>query len=437
MPFQSQLITENILKQVCALNLMDLATAGPKVTTLQASNWYRYLREIEYTNMLPEELICFTLMHKSIDSNMIKPLTLSKHIKNLDFFELPISAEDKHDLKNCLSTILSMVNYSNAICNNFTDYRYNTRAESKYLNLTNLRLSCINLSWQILSNVDLRDSYLKDANLTGIILSNANLSNANLSDCNLNGADLSGAKFESAIINGQIYTENLKLLPYDVDQTNLVMCIDFLHPQIEAHPKLRIPLAKNIIEFIAGLEVSLEIKLNLLDKVISHPLFSTNVNTLTWLSSNIHFFSNAQNNTITNLKEDAYKILTDYRATLRLKLYTPEFISDIKKYFSTNQARQKTTQHSEEDQLLKNKMNDLHHFLHLHGSCYEILKVDQTASDEEIKKSYKYLIKKYHPDKNKETTEQFTSIQYAKEVLMDRTLREFHDDLLCKSRLSL
>ncbi|MEK7841966.1 MAG: DnaJ domain-containing protein, partial [Deltaproteobacteria bacterium] len=53
---------------------------------------------------------------------------------------------------------------------------------------------------------------------------------------------------------------------------------------------------------------------------------------------------------------------------------------------------------------------------------YEILGVDRNASDEEIKKAYRQLAHKYHPDKHsgdKVAEEHFKEINAAYEVLKD------------------
>ena len=60
---------------------------------------------------------------------------------------------------------------------------------------------------------------------------------------------------------------------------------------------------------------------------------------------------------------------------------------------------------------------------------YEILGVSPTASIDEIKKSYKILAKKYHPDKNKssEAMEKFKEISVAYETLKNKEKREEYD----------
>lgn len=61
---------------------------------------------------------------------------------------------------------------------------------------------------------------------------------------------------------------------------------------------------------------------------------------------------------------------------------------------------------------------------------YEILGVDRSASDDVIKKAYRKLAMKYHPDKtagNKELEEKFKEIAEAYEVLSDEGRRQRYD----------
>ncbi len=60
---------------------------------------------------------------------------------------------------------------------------------------------------------------------------------------------------------------------------------------------------------------------------------------------------------------------------------------------------------------------------------YEILGVDKKATASEIKKAYRTLVKKYHPDvnKNSDAEEKFKEIQEAYEILSDESNRSAYD----------
>ena len=63
---------------------------------------------------------------------------------------------------------------------------------------------------------------------------------------------------------------------------------------------------------------------------------------------------------------------------------------------------------------------------------YETLGVNRNATDEEIKKAYRKLARKYHPDlnpNNKQAEEKFKEVQEAYEVLGDKEKRSRYDQL--------
>lgn len=58
---------------------------------------------------------------------------------------------------------------------------------------------------------------------------------------------------------------------------------------------------------------------------------------------------------------------------------------------------------------------------------YEILEIDRSASDSEIKKAYRKLSKKYHPDVNPDGEEQFKEVAEAYDTLSDKSKKQSYD----------
>ena len=61
---------------------------------------------------------------------------------------------------------------------------------------------------------------------------------------------------------------------------------------------------------------------------------------------------------------------------------------------------------------------------------YKILQINKNASQDEIKKSYRKLAKKYHPDANKDNikaTEMFKKVSEAYETLSDESKKNTYD----------
>src|SRR5436309_16085893 len=61
---------------------------------------------------------------------------------------------------------------------------------------------------------------------------------------------------------------------------------------------------------------------------------------------------------------------------------------------------------------------------------YEVLGIGKSASADEIKKAYRSLARKYHPDRNpgdKQAETHFKEVQEAYDVLSDKTKRSNYD----------
>lgn len=63
---------------------------------------------------------------------------------------------------------------------------------------------------------------------------------------------------------------------------------------------------------------------------------------------------------------------------------------------------------------------------------YEVLGVDKKASADEIKKAYRKLAKKYHPDLNKDpgAKEKFQEINSAYEFLTEENIKKYKNTYL-------
>lgn len=76
-------------------------------------------------------------------------------------------------------------------------------------------------------------------------------------------------------------------------------------------------------------------------------------------------------------------------------------------------------------------MDEYQNLTSRNDTLYNILEVPKTATAEEIKKSYRRLALKHHPDKNPnndEATEKFKEINHANRILSDPAKKRIYDD---------
>lgn len=64
---------------------------------------------------------------------------------------------------------------------------------------------------------------------------------------------------------------------------------------------------------------------------------------------------------------------------------------------------------------------------------YDILEININSNDDEIKKAFRKLSLKFHPDKNNQAREKFNSITKAYEILKDKSTRELYNKTIQKN----
>jgi len=94
-------------------------------------------------------------------------------------------------------------------------------------------------------------------------------------------------------------------------------------------------------------------------------------------------------------------------------------------------AESENTATEEPQSRRKSKDNDISRLSRSGNSLYELLEIPKTSTESDIKKKYRRLALKYHPDKNPdnaEAEEMFKKINKAHTVLSDEKKRKIYDD---------
>jgi len=79
----------------------------------------------------------------------------------------------------------------------------------------------------------------------------------------------------------------------------------------------------------------------------------------------------------------------------------------------------------------KSRDNDISRLSRSGNSLYELLDIPKTSTETDIKKKYRRLALKYHPDKNPdnaEAEEMFKKINHANSILSDEKKRQIYDE---------
>ena len=278
-----------------------------------------------------------------------------------------------------------------------------------------------------LNDVDFTDSDLSNSNLSDANLDRTLLLRTNLSHAKLNNSSMLGAQFGLTTFDKT--SGHINFITKYFDKDSLSNQLDHLCQQKldqNKHAFIFGSITKNIGSSLIGMEIDYDKKIELIEFAINHGLFGDQKSnsTINWINYGISLFpfSNKGVPAIPLSKSQHDLIKIKNKLELQAKQNPKQAEKDFMRIFKENRKN------AVNDQL----RNQVDIFVKQYGSCYKILDLNSDASDIDINTQFKKLGLKCHPDKNNsdEAKEEFQKINNAKEILLNQSKREIHDQLI-------